>query len=236
MQEDTAIGNNDLISSILAQRIAETPSDRVPEVEIPDPEGEVVPEQIVKEEKPPQEPDYTEYDEEPAPVQKVTEPENRESNSDMLIETPETDPEETERTLRRRAMTAKWGVRLYDKLQGLFSLFTYDRLNVPQKQFDRRAELNEKVYRGALSEKEREELKTLNELYEAFVKRRGSYSENIYMSEEIRADVQALTEDLLSLSKREISPTYILFLLLLLPVMSNLITAFSHKMQYNAKF
>jgi len=56
------------------------------------------------------------------------------------------------------------------------------------------------------------------------------------MSEEMRADIQELMEDLMAVSKKEVNPVYILALLLLLPVMSNMITAFSHKMQYNTKF
>jgi len=96
--------------------------------------------------------------------------------------------------------------------------------------------LLEKVYSAKLADKEREELKKLNELYEAFIKRRSGFSEKVHMSEDMRADIQELMEDLMAVSKKEVNPVYILALLLLLPVMSNMITAFSHKMQYNTKF
>jgi hypothetical protein len=241
--EEQEIGNSDLISSLLSQRIAETPTARVPEVEVPDPSEELAKEitetLVIEEEKPEVvEPDPKEYEEKPAPIQLVK-PEEAKKDASSDTATPvseELSAEELERKARRRAMTAKWGIRMYDKMQGLISVFTYDKLNTPQTDFTRRTELMEKVYSAKLAEKEREELKKLNELYEAFIKRRSNYAEKVHMSEEMRADIQELTEDLMSISKREVNPVYILALLLLLPVMSNMITAFSHKMQYNTKF
>ena len=250
VKEDKEIGKSDLISSLLAQRIAETPAARVPEVEVPDPSEDLteklteeLTETVVLEEEKPtvKEPDPTEYDEKPAPIQLVK-PEDTDEKIGETLEnenTPtseELSPEELERKARRRAMTAKWGVRLYDKMQGLVSVFTYDKLNTPETDFARRTDLLEKVYSAKLAEKEREELKKLNELYEAFIKRRSGFSEKVHMSEEMRADIQELMEDLMAVSKKEVNPVYILALLLLLPVMSNMITAFSHKMQYNTKF
>ena len=234
-KEAAAIGDNSLISAILTQRVEETPTKLVPEVESPDPslteteETEYV--EVIEEKKAAPEPDYTEYEAEPAPLQK--------KDDVQSIPTPanaEDDPEEAERVARRRAMTAKWGVRLYDKFQGLLSIFTYDRLNTPKANFARRTELMEKAYSGKMKEHEGEELKVLNGQYDAFMKRRGTYQENVHMSEDMRDDIQELMTDLISVSKREVNPMYILLALLVMPVISNLITAFSHKMQHNTNF
>jgi len=243
--EEAEIGNSNLISSLLAQRISETPAARVPEVEVPDPTEEladtIVETVVIEEEKPPvKEPDPKDYDEKPAPIQLVKPEEAEEkteadTDKDATVAT-ELSPEDLKRQARRRAMTAKWGVRLYDKMQGLISVFTYDKLNTPQANLARRTELLEKVYSAKLEETEREELKKLNELYEAFMKRRTGFSEKVHMSEDMRTDIQELMEDLMAVSKKEVNPVYILALLMLLPVMSNMITAFSHKMQYNTKF
>jgi len=244
--EEQEIGNSDLISSLLTQRIAETPTARVPEVEVPDPTEELTTELtetlVIDKEKPEViELDPKEYDEKPAPIQLVKPEDTDEKTGTLSGKTEaqlseELSPEDLERKARRRAMTAKWGVRLYDKMQGLISVFTYDKLNTPETDFTRRTVLLEKVYSSKLAEKEREELKKLNELYEAFMKRRSGFSEKVHMSEDMRTDIQELTEDLMAVSKKEVNPIYILGLLLLLPVMSNMITAFSHKMQYNTKF
>jgi hypothetical protein len=94
----------------------------------------------------------------------------------------------------------------------------------------------EKAYSGKMKENEGEELKVLNGQYDAFMKRRGNYQENVHMSEDMRDDIQELMSDLMSVSKREVNPMHILLALLVMPVISNLITAFSHKMQHNTNF
>jgi hypothetical protein len=68
--EEQEIGNSDLISSLLTQRISETPTARVPEVEVPDPTEELTTELtetlVIEKEKPEViEPDPKEYDEKP---------------------------------------------------------------------------------------------------------------------------------------------------------------------------
>ena len=98
-EQPTAIGDNSLISAILTQRVEETPTKLVPEVESPDPSltetGEAEFIEVIEEKKAAPEPDYTEYEAEPAPIQKKEEPKSILSP----VETEE-DPEEAERKWR----------------------------------------------------------------------------------------------------------------------------------------
>ena len=220
------IGDNSLINTILATKIAETPTKKVEEVETPEP---IVEEAKVIEEKPTPEIDYTEYEEEPSPNLEAEDLVEPEENLELIEASPE-------RKEKRRNITAKWSVKLYDKLQGLLAKFTYDRLNTPQDIVARRNQLFKKVYEGKISEKETEELKQVNEKYDAFIARRGSFHDSVHLSEDLIEDINELVEDLLEMSGKDINPIWILVGLLLIQPVINMVTAFSHKMQYNTKF
>jgi len=112
MSETTeqSIGDNSLIKTLLATRIAETPTKKVDEVEIPEPEiieAEHI-EILKKTEAPePQPVDYTEYDEEPAKIQK---------DIPLSAEKPNLPAEISEdKKAKQRKISSRWGVRLYDK-------------------------------------------------------------------------------------------------------------------------
>ena len=228
MADEKKIGDNSLINSILATRIEETPTKQVAEVELPEPEPKVVIDQLIENEKPKQV-DYSEYEAEPAKVQVKG---DAETKTGKPIEIPETSPE---RVAQRNKVTSKWGVRLYDKLQGLMSMFAYDRLNMPEVFIARRNELLKKVYDGKITDKEREELKQVNEVVDTFMSRRTTYHESVHMGQDLVDDVNELLEDILALSGKDINPVWILAALLLIQPVINLVTAFSHKMQ-NQKF
>jgi len=234
------IGDNSLIHSLLTTRIAETPTQKVPEVESPELESSEIEQEFIEEIKKeePKPIDYTEYEEEPANV--IEKPENismeastTEESEKALTPVIEND---LERQNQRRKITAKWGVRLYDKFQGLAGLFAYDKLNTPEDYVNRKNQLLKKVYDGTIKEKEREELKKVNETVDAFLNRRSVFQEGVYMADDLKEDINELLEDILEVSNTKINPVWILVVLMLIQPLVNLITAFSHKMQYNTRF
>ena len=227
-----SIGDNSLIKSILATRISETPTRKVEEVEIPEPAREFAKAEVVETIQPPPEPpkvDYTEYDEEPARIQK-DQPLFENEDAPIL---PNPAPERKE---KQRQVSSRWGVRLYDKLQALGSMFAYERLNEPSALIRKRDELLEKVYDGTIEEDERIDLKKINEQVDGFIRRRAGYHETVYMSQELIDDIAELVEEVMVVSNKHINPMWILVMLLLLQPTINLITAFSHRMQYNTRF
>jgi len=227
-----SIGDNSLIKSILATRISETPTRKVEEVEIPKPAREFAEAEVIETLSPTPEPpkvDYAEYDEEPARIQKEI-PFTENDQAQIL---PNAAPERKE---KQRQISARWGVRLYDKLQALGSMFAYERLNEPKTLIQKRDVLLEKVYDGSIDEDERIELKKINQQVDTFIDRRTGYHETVYMSQELIDDIADLVEEVMVVSNKHINPMWILVMLLLLQPTINLITAFSHRMQYNTRF
>jgi hypothetical protein len=226
---EQAIGDNSLINTILASKISETPTKKVEEVELPEPLAEEVVEIKKEVPKPLPEIDYTEFEEAPAAVQL------KEEEGDF-ISLPSPEQENPEHKTRQRKITARWSVRLYDKLQGLLAMYAYDRLNTPQNYITRKNELLLKVYDGKISEEERAELKEVNTIVDGFMSRRTTYHESVPMSQDLIEDINELVEDLMEISGKNINPIWILVGLLLIQPVINLVTAFSHKMQHNTKF
>ena len=233
MSETTeqSIGDNSLIKTLLATRIAETPTKKVDEVEIPEPEiieAEHI-EILKKTEAPePQPVDYTEYDEEPAKIQK---------DIPLSAEKPNLPAEISEdKKAKQRKISSRWGVRLYDKFQALGAMVVYDKLNGPNDYVNRRDELMEKVYDGKISEKEREELKEVNGIVDGFMSRRTTYHESVHMSSELVEDISEMLEELLEQTDTNINPIWILAILLLIQPVMNLVTSMTHKMQFNTRY
>ena len=82
--------------------------------------------------------------------------------STRISETPTKKVDEVEipadKKEKQRQISARWGIRLYDKLQTLGAMVVYDKLNGPKDYIEKRDELLEKVYDGKITEKEREKL------------------------------------------------------------------------------
>ena len=224
------IGDNTLIKSILSARIAETPKKKVEEVEIPEPVLKELPVTNTHQPELPEPPplDYTEYEETPARIQKP---------DAFSEETPEpTSDIPDDRKAKQRQISARWGVRLYDKLQALGAMLVYDRLNGPETYIKRRDELLEKVYDASITDEEREELNFVNEIMDGFMNRRTTFHESVHMSSELVEDIGEMAEELMEKTNTTINPIWILVLLLLIQPLMNMVTVLTHKMQYNTRF
>ncbi len=208
-----SIGDNSLIHSLLEAKIEQTPETKVEEPQLQTPVEETP--------QPAPEPDYAEYEEEA-----IAAPVGSEVDFEEEVEAIEAEPEHQE---SRRKVTSKWAVRLYDKLQGLMSMYAYDRLNSPSDYLRQRDLLLQKVYAGTITEEERNALKHINEIADGFLHRRTTYHESVYMSQDLVEDINELVEDVLIVSRKEINPVWILVGLLLIQPTINMITAFSHR-------
>jgi len=222
-----ALGNNDLINQLLTQRISETPTKLVPEVDPPEvieikeaKQVEKKKQVAPKEEKPI---DYTEYEKEPVPIEI--------SEEGTAITTTE-DEALDEQKIRRRELTAKWVIRLYDKFQGLGSMFLYDKINTHQDLLEQRNFLMNKVYDQSIEEEETAILKQLNERLATIADRRNEFNTQVHLSEDLKVDAEELLFDMIKVSKKEINPMWVLAFMLIIPLLSNLITAFTHHTQF----
>lgn len=139
-----------------------------------------------------------------------------------------------EQKQKRREVSAKWMVDIYDTAQSLGSVFAYHKFNDPVFKRERRDFLLAKVYaKKELSDDERVELEMCNKHVDGFMDRQKQFSEACGIDEENKAKLTAMMVDVFEVEDYTPDPKYILATALISTPMLNIGLAFKDKMVYN---
>lgn len=142
-----------------------------------------------------------------------------------------------EKKERRKQISSKWIIRIYNRLQELGSTVLYDKVNQPQAVLARKHEMEQKIMTGkSLDEEEQIEYKALKDIGDGFLNRRIKFHETCGMEDDLVTDATEMLQEIMEVEGHEPNPVMVLLILLGVTPAMNLMNTLIEYQQYKKSF